>query len=240
MDFHRPLSEVLLEEGCVSEEKIRSAQEKEAQGGPPLGICMVDDGLLDEEQLARLLVQEYKLPPVNPLEKRVHREALSLIPAPLAERFVLLPLLLKKNAGRRTVYVAMADPTNLEAIESIEFCTGASVNPVVGTVSRIREAIRRLYGATATRKGATEPMHEAALPEDETAEEESVQWGPSDPAPSSEEAAPGRKGTPTRRILQAITEILIEKEIITKEELMSRVSQKTDGTQHEGSSEEPV
>jgi hypothetical protein len=219
MDFHRPLGEVLRQEGRLSEEKIRGAQEREAQGGPPLGVCLVDDGLLPEDRLASLLVQEYKLPQVNPLEKHVRREMLSLVPAHLAERFVLLPLLLKKNAGRRTVYVAMADPTNLEAIESIEFCTGASVKPLVGTISRIRKAIRRLYGKSAGREGGAEEAHR-----EETREVEAPE------APLSEDAPGARQTVPTRRILQAITEILIEKEIVTKEELMSRVAGKPDGT----------
>ncbi len=220
MDFHRPFGEVLRQEAGLSEEKIRGAQEREAQGGPPLGVCLVDDGLLSEDQLTALLVQEYKLPQVNPLEKHIRSEMLSLVPGPLAERFVLVPLLLKKNAGRRTVYVAMADPTNLEAIESIEFCTGANVKPLVGTVSRIRKAIQRLYGTSAGREGGVEEVRRGEAPKVEAPE----------PTPVSQEAPHPRQAVPTRRILQAITEILIEKEVITKEELMSRVTGKPDRT----------
>ncbi len=54
-----------------------------------------------------------------------------------------------------TLTLAMADPTNVFAMDDIKFMTGLHVEPVVASESAIREAITRYYGGKAPEAGNT-------------------------------------------------------------------------------------
>ncbi len=221
MGFHRTLDELLLAEGLVTPEKLASALVREEMGGSPLGVCLVEDGA-PEERVAALIAREYGYPSVDPLEKKIRPEHLALVPQDLARRFALIPLFLEKAGGRRTLFLAMADPTCVEAIEWVELHAGARVRPVVAPLSLIRKAIARFYGEPPARlaasfRGETPGDGGVSRVSKKRAELDFPVLDPPPPAPRGERAS-------TRQILHAMTELLLEKEVLSKEELIERVN----------------
>jgi type IV pilus assembly protein PilB len=68
-------------------------------------------------------------------------DVLRLIPVAVAKKYDVLPIS-RQNA---TLTLAMADPTNLAAIDEIAFITNLEIAPVVTSESAIRGAIERMY-----------------------------------------------------------------------------------------------
>ncbi len=68
-------------------------------------------------------------------------EVLALVPVGIATRHEVLPLTRETN----TLTLAMADPTNVSAIDDVAFITNLHVVPVVASRTAIRQAIDRNY-----------------------------------------------------------------------------------------------
>ena len=68
---------------------------------------------------------------------------IKVIPAGTARMYQVLPL----SRSDKTLTLAMADPTNVLAIDDIRFMTGFKVEPVVAGESALEDAIDRRYGS---------------------------------------------------------------------------------------------
>ena len=62
----------------------------------------------------------------------------------VARKYDLIPV----NRTGAVFTVAMADPTNIRAMDEINFICGYQVEPVVSSDNAIREAIDKYYGST--------------------------------------------------------------------------------------------
>src|SRR5262249_58343544 len=85
------------------------------------------------------------LPPAACPEKPVAPAVGGLIPAVTARRYDLFPI--RRINGCLTV--AMADPTNLRALDDVAFATSLRVLPGIAPLSAIRRAIDRHYDVAA-------------------------------------------------------------------------------------------
>ena len=72
------------------------------------------------------------------LRRRLKPEALSLIPEVLARRYIAIPIA-QKNGN--TLEVAMADPTNILALEAFTAHSKRRIKPIAADAKEIREAI---------------------------------------------------------------------------------------------------
>jgi type IV pilus assembly protein PilB len=69
---------------------------------------------------------------------------IKIIPAETARKYQILPL----SRSGATLTIAMADPTNVFAMDDIKFMTGYNVEPVVASEISLDEAIEKYYGST--------------------------------------------------------------------------------------------
>jgi type IV pilus assembly protein PilB len=98
---------------------------------------------LTDEEIAKRLSMQYRVPTVDLGTYEVASEILTLLPRALCERHIVLPV---SRAGSSLI-VAMVDPSNLGAIDELKFVTGYNIEPVIATETAIRAAIARYYGA---------------------------------------------------------------------------------------------
>src|SRR4029079_5735663 len=66
------------------------------------------------------------------------------IPSEVAQKYLVIPV----NRTGATLTIAMADPTNVFAMDDIKFMTGYNVEPVVASEVALREAIDQYYGSS--------------------------------------------------------------------------------------------
>jgi type IV pilus assembly protein PilB len=137
------IGELALEAGVLTQQQLHAAREQQRKTGRRLGAVLVELGYLSEPQVTDLVAKQYGLPAVHDLDTReVPRDVLGRVPREHCLSHCVLPL---ARQGAQ-LHLAMADPTNLFAVDPVQFRTGLKVQPVVAAESAIARAIQRLYG----------------------------------------------------------------------------------------------
>jgi type IV pilus assembly protein PilB len=135
------IGELLVRQKLISLQQLRKAQEEQRREGTSLGYALAKMGFVSDKQITEFLSQQYRVQAVDLREYEIDPEVLKLIPHEICERHRILPV---SRAGSSLI-VAMADPSNLHAIDDIKFTTGYNVEPVVASETAIMEAIERYY-----------------------------------------------------------------------------------------------
>ena len=135
------LGDVLQKRGDLSAEQLAKALEQQRDQGGALSSHLVKLGFVSEEKLLSYLEREYRLPIVDPLSLDIARDVLSIVPQALVLKHHLIPT----SLVRSTLTLAMADPSNLMAINEVKFLTGYDVKVAVAAPTLIQQAIERYY-----------------------------------------------------------------------------------------------
>ncbi|UQA55881.1 type IV-A pilus assembly ATPase PilB [Polyangium aurulentum] len=135
------LGELLVREKLISLQQLRQAQEEQRKTGTNLGQVLTKLGYLSDGEIANFLSAQYHVPVVQLDEHDFDSEILKLVSRDVCEKQKIIPLFRSGSA----LVVAMADPTNLHAIDDIKFLTGSNVEPRVASESSILAAIERAY-----------------------------------------------------------------------------------------------
>jgi len=139
------LGEMLVAKGLISETQLASALGEQRRWGKRLGMTLVLMGVLEEETLIRTLAAQLKLPVARIRGKRVNAEVVELVPVELAEKHRCLPLFVKDQAGSRELYLAMEDPSDLDAQSELGFRIGFRIRPVLVAPTELEDALQRHY-----------------------------------------------------------------------------------------------
>ncbi len=267
----KKLGELLVGAGTIDSQQLLLALIEQKKAGRPLGMTLVRMGLVDETTLIKVLADQLSLPLVRLTGKRIASELLDLVPPDQAEKHHCLPLLLKNEGGVPSLYVAMEDPGDANAIEELGQLCQMKIRPVLAAPSDLQEALARHYdwappgdgavldpsasepGPELDVDGEPDPLADLEIldlddlgdldepgdlgePDDLGEPEESGGGldldatlpdacegeveGPSEVL----ETVPGASGTSSDSVLRALTQLLVEKGIITREELVARLT----------------
>ena len=137
------IGEALTELGAVSADQVREALGAQKRLGKRLGRIFLELGLINDAQLAAALAKSLGIPLLDCSNLEVSPEALILLPKSLAEKKLLLPIRVKN----RLLLLAMADPTDLAAIDEVAFRTGFKVEASVCAESSLAAAIKKHLSA---------------------------------------------------------------------------------------------
>ncbi|MGC8762822.1 MAG: type IV-A pilus assembly ATPase PilB [Acidobacteriota bacterium] len=138
------LGEMLLKAGLITQDQLQEALALQKSNGGKLGYNLVRLGYVKEEDITSLLSEQYGVPAIHLEHFEIDEAVLKHIPADVAQKFLVIPI---ERTGA-TLTVAMADPSNVFALDDIRFITGYQVEPVVASEASIREAIAKYYGSS--------------------------------------------------------------------------------------------
>lgn len=142
----KPLGISLVEEGIITQEQLKKAQEEEKRTGQHLRKLLVKMGLISEEALVDFLSSKSGLPRIELNNYLIDPKIIELIPEELARKYELIPVL--KIGNRLTC--AMVDPWNVFALDEIRLKTNLIIEPAVATEGEIRKAMDEYYGVKGT------------------------------------------------------------------------------------------
>ena len=138
---NRRLGDLLVAEGLVTDAQLKQALAEQKGKTDKLGSILVGLGFINEEQLIGFLSRQYGIPSITLSNLEIDAETLRLVPAPIARKYEVVPV--KRIGGSLTL--AMADPTNVFALDDVAFMTNLQILPVVAPQAAIRKAIEKHY-----------------------------------------------------------------------------------------------
>jgi type IV pilus assembly protein PilB len=133
------LGALLVDGGLLTEEQVARALAAKDSRGDNLARVLLEDNLVTEPDLVATLAALLHLEYVDLAEYPVDAAAAALISDAMSRRYLALPIGWDKDR----LVVAMADPSNVFALDDIRTVTGAEVRPAVATRASILTAIGR-------------------------------------------------------------------------------------------------
>src|SRR5438034_1402748 len=110
------LGELLLKENMVTPQQLQEALSHQKMNGGKLGKAFVSLGYVRDEEITSLLSRQYGVPSINLDHFEVDPAIIKIIPAETARKYQILPL----SRSGATLTIAMADPTNVFAMDDIK------------------------------------------------------------------------------------------------------------------------
>jgi type IV pilus assembly protein PilB len=160
----KKLGEILVEGGLLTQEQLEKALPYQKKSNLKLGQFLVREGIVSESQIVDLVSSQLKLEKYRPDRFTVDVELAQLLPAEIAHKSQAAPL---KRSGL-LLTVAMTDPLDINALDTIEVYTNCEVEAVICTEQHLNQLLTTIYGTFAGIGGVLEDMEEMEI--DKTAE----------------------------------------------------------------------
>ncbi len=135
------VTDVLVDLGYVAEDRARHAIEEARTAGQPPEQLLLQQGAINGDQLSRAVAERYGLDHVELSTYHVDMAAANLISVNTARRYRALPV---GFVDKETLLVAMADPTNVLAVDDIQIATALDCRVAVAAEDDIEALIGRL------------------------------------------------------------------------------------------------
>jgi type IV pilus assembly protein PilB len=143
------LGQLLVDARILTAEQLEEMLTLQRTDGRKLGALLVESGLVTETLLTQILSQQLSVPWVSLNHIDFSRELLNLIPLDVAEKYCLVPIYVRAVRGQGdTLYVAMEDPMNEEALRDCTAASGLPARAMIAAPSDIFRVLRLHYGST--------------------------------------------------------------------------------------------
>jgi len=140
------LKDRLRASGLVTTAQLAAAQQEAFETGRRILDVLVDDGVVDDGEVAALLSFELGIPWVDPSLIRYDIRFTESLPRWVAEAMSVVPVHFQERAdGSMIMYLAMDDPTDADAALACSIWAGMPVRPLVASTLDIRETIEAWY-----------------------------------------------------------------------------------------------
>src|SRR5262245_29878550 len=176
---HDDIGKKLIEARLIDPAALGKAQQQMKNVGGGLTATLVKIGAISEEDLLDFLSRFYGVPAIDLRSFEPDLALTRLLPSEVATKFMALPV---SRTGRRLV-VAMANPTNIFAIDDIKFITGYDVNPHVASEGSLKAALDRAYDSAGTMADVMKSIDDELSVVEETEETEDAGAAAADEAP---------------------------------------------------------
>ncbi len=136
----------LLQKGYIKPDQVEQASKVAQQTGTSdIGKVMVDLGMVGEREVIQARAQEQGIAFADLDRVQIDSSAINIVPERLVKAHSAIPV--KKDGT--TLWVAMANVSNIAALDDIRMASGCRVVPVLAVPGAIEDAIRKYYGGGA-------------------------------------------------------------------------------------------
>ncbi|TAN41371.1 MAG: hypothetical protein EPN25_05220 [Nitrospirae bacterium] len=225
----KKLGEILLEAGLIDELQLRSALSYQSEWGGRLGSVLIKKGFVTEKDMLGVIVRQYGINTISLESIQPPTDAvLKLVRIDIAKKFGIFPV----EFDGKTLLIAIADPTDLKILDDLSFMIGVRIKPVLALESEILRAIKVHYEGwnSSEREHAAANLRDTHLKKTETP--------PADGQPKGKLKPTGFVLTShseytQREVLEGLINLLTEKGVISKEDLLNKLALKGTRTPHQ-------
>ena len=143
MSDKKQIGKILLRQRALSPEQLERAL-AEANSGK-LASRLAADGTISDIAALKALSEQHGIPGIDLSQICLKLEDLDLLPREIAEKHLILPVLVKDDR----LFIAMVNPREKKVIDELEFVTGKKVYPYVALDSALLHVIEEAYGRKA-------------------------------------------------------------------------------------------
>ena len=134
------LGELLLKYGMLSPEKLKKALKAQKEKNKRIGQILIEQNVVTQDQINWVLCKQLDIPYVQIEIEQLDMELLKNFPEYLSKNYHLIPLMELNH----TLVIAMADPTDEEAIQRIKSFTKRNIDIVFSSFQNITEIIQHI------------------------------------------------------------------------------------------------
>ncbi len=140
--LQKRIVDALLSRGLLTAEQMEEVLAVQRTQGGGLQALLTERGLVSEADLVAAISQGVGIPPINLSRMKLDVGLRALIPRDLALQYQLVPV----SCTGQTLTIAMADPLNVFALDTLATLTGLSISAVLATPKDVRDTIDTYYG----------------------------------------------------------------------------------------------
>jgi type IV pilus assembly protein PilB len=137
----RRIGQVVVDLGLADAETVDAAVDAARMQGRPTGQVLVEQGVLHQDQLARVVAERFGLDYVDLSVFDLDMGAVNLVSLNASKRYKAVPIGFTDDG---TVLLAMADPTNVLAVDDVAMLTGRRVRPVAASSEDVEMLLTRM------------------------------------------------------------------------------------------------
>jgi type IV pilus assembly protein PilB len=141
--FGERIADVLIEDGLLLPAQLREALDIQKTEGGRLLKILTGRQFVTEQDMAFSMGRCLNTPPVNLTKVRVPEEIMALVPRDMAKTNKLVPI--ARLNGK--LFVAMADPTNVLAVDDLKRRVLLEIVPMIATDKAVTEMLSGIHGA---------------------------------------------------------------------------------------------
>src|SRR3954469_11784269 len=156
--FGERIADVLIEEGLLLPNQLEEAVAIQKSEGGRLLKILTDKDFVTEQDMAFSMGRCLNTPPVNLSRIRVPEDIMALVPRDMASANKLVPI--ARINGK--LFVAMADPTNVLAVDDVKGRVPMEVVPMIATDRAVTEALSGVRGGANMSQVLRQVAEEAA------------------------------------------------------------------------------
>jgi type IV pilus assembly protein PilB len=155
----KKLGEILVEGGLLSQEQLEKALPNQKNSNLKLGQFLVREGYVSEAQIVDLVSNQLRLEKYRTDKFTIDVDLANVLPADIGHKCQAAPL--KKSGLLLTV--AMTDPLDINALDTIEIYTNCEVEAVICTEQQLNQMLSSIYGTYAGIGEVLEDMEEMEI-----------------------------------------------------------------------------
>jgi type IV pilus assembly protein PilB len=142
----------LMQKGYLKPEQLDEANKvKEQTKETDIGKVLVQLGMVGEREVLQAKAQEMGYAFVDLDRVTIDSSALNVVREQIVKNNNVIPVKKQDN----TLYVAMSNPSNLQAIDSVSLASGCRVVPILAGPGAIEDVNKKYYGGTGAGEGVT-------------------------------------------------------------------------------------
>ena len=142
--FGERIADILIEDGLLLPSQLEEAQELQKKQGGRLLKLLTDNQFVTEQDMVISMGRCLDKPPVNLSKIRVPEPIMNLVPKDMAKSYKLVPIAVLGNK----LFVAMADPMNVLALDDLRTRTKMDIVAMIATERSVNEALSGVHSAT--------------------------------------------------------------------------------------------
>src|ERR1044071_8967294 len=139
--FGERIADILIEDGLLLPAQLDEAIGLQKQNGGRLLKILTDKQFVSDQDMAFSMGRCLNTPPIHLSKVRVPEGILNLIPRDMAKAHKLVPIARLDSM----LFVAMADPTNVLAVDDLKRRTQLEIVPMIATERAVGEALSGVH-----------------------------------------------------------------------------------------------